>query len=124
MPHLADIVDRLWAQIESVVFITRDQFARGLERWEIEPVEIGGELAFVGLTQGPEFHFASFDTGARITSEMIRSRLTAIMDRHGFVTTTTPKDEPRQHRLNRRLGFVATGENEFFVSYRLDKKCP
>ena len=117
------ITDRLWEQLEPLVFISRDQFDEGLKSWEIEPVEINGEVAFVALTRGPEFHFASFGTGARITSAMIWERLNRIMDRHGYVTTRTPHDEPRQQRLNERLGFRKTGDDEFFAHFRMDRTC-
>jgi hypothetical protein len=86
-----DIIDALWAQIEPVVYITREQFASGLEQWDVEPVLVTpegvlghvGELAFVALTKGPEFHFASFGTGAAISLRMIRARLAQIIERRG-----------------------------------------
>jgi hypothetical protein len=120
---IPSILDALWAEIEPIAFITKEQFARGLDAWEIEPVEIDGELAFVTLTQGPEFHCTSLGIGRPISMAMIRARLEPILDRHGFVTTRTPKSEPRQHRLNLRFGFRAVGEDEFFTIYRLDKPC-
>lgn len=117
----AAVIDALWAQIEPIAFITRDQFARGLDAWEVEPVEVDGELAFAALTQGPEFHFTTFGTGHPISLAMIRARLDPILARHGFVTTRTPKDEPRQHRFNRLIGFKVSGEDEHFIHYRLEK---
>ena len=115
------VTDAIWAQIEPDVYIARDQFERCLSEWEIEAVEIDGALAFAGLTRGPEFHFASFDTGAQITRDMIRSRLTPIMARHGFVTTRTPTEGmDRQHRFNRAFGFKVAGYDEFFTHYRLE----
>lgn len=120
-----DVIDALWEQIEPFAFLTREQFVSGLACWDIEPVVIDGQLAFATLTNGPEFHFASFDTGAPITRTMINSRLDAIIERHGFVTTRTPVEGAgRQHRLNKLLGFQVTGTSEFFVHYRRDKKCP
>lgn len=124
MSGSGDLMDRIWAQLEPIVFITRAQFERGLEGWEIEPVEIEGELAFATFSKGPEFHFTSFDTGHLITREMIHTRLRVIIDRHGYATTRTPRDEsPRQHRLNKRLGFHVESESEFFIHYRLDGPC-
>lgn len=119
----AAVIDALWAQIEPTAYITRDQFARGLDAWEVEPVEVDGELAFAALTQGAEFHFTTFGTGRPISLAMIRARLEPILARHGFVTTRTPKGESRQHRFNKLIGFKAVGESEFFVNYRLDPKC-
>lgn len=119
-----DVVDALWAKIEPVVFITRDQFARGLDDWEIEVVrDDKDEIGFVVLVQGAEIHFESFGSGIPITQRMIRERLAPIMRGHGYVTTRTPKDAERQHRFNRAFGFEAVGEDEFYVFYRMDKKC-
>ena len=121
---MTEVIDRLWGQIEPIVYITRGQFERVLTDWEIEPVAVNGELAFAALVKGPEFHFASFDTGAPITRGMIRSRLEPIMKRHGFVATRTPKTgADRQHRFNRAFGFQVFGEDEFFTHYRLERAC-
>jgi hypothetical protein len=115
-----DVIDRLWAQIEPDVYITREQFVRGLVDWDIEAIRIDGELAFVTLTRGPEFHYTSFGVG-KISIAMIRLWLAPILDLHGYATTRTLKSEPRQHRLNLRLGCTVTGEDEFTIHYRLDR---
>lgn len=118
----ADVVDALWEQIEPTVFISRLEFVAGLADWDVEAVRVDDALAFVAMTKGPEFHFAAFGTGAPITMGMIRARLEPIIARHGFVTTQTPKEgADRQHRFNRAFGFHAISEDEFFVTYRMDK---
>lgn len=118
---MMDVRDALWQQVEPIVFITKDQFMAGLAEWEIEPVEIDGTLAFAALQRGSEFHFSSFGSGARISMPMIKSRLDSIMAVHGCVTTRTPKDDAdRQHRINRKLGFVVTHQDEFFTHYRME----
>jgi hypothetical protein len=119
-----DIVDRLWAQIEADVYITRDQFVRGLADWNIEPIEVGSVLAWVTLSRGPEFHYTSFDAGMPLSFARMHGWLAPILAEYGYVTTRTLKDEPRQHPVNRRRGFKATGEDEFCTFYRLDvAKC-
>lgn len=116
------VIDALWAQIEPTVFITREQYVGELDGWDIEAVHIAGRLAFAVLSRGPEFHFASFGTGAPISLRMIRERLGPLIERHGYVTTRTPKaGADRQHRFNRLLGFKAVGEDEFFTTYRKDR---
>lgn len=114
-----DIVNALWGQIEPHVFITRDQFARELDNWTMRKIEIQGRPAFITLSKGPEFHFASLDAGHRVTMKMGRAWLTEILDEYGYVTTRTPKDDDRQHRFNRLVGFKAVGADEFFVHYRM-----
>lgn len=122
---MTDVADQLWAQIESEVYITREQFDRALAEWTIETAYHDGRLAFAALTRGPEFHLASFETGMRITPTMIRRHLDPILERHGCVTTRTPKEgADRMHRFNQAFGFQKTGESEFFVNYRLERKCP
>lgn len=120
----AEVIDRLWRQTEPTVFITRAEFERGMAQWDIEPVRIDGELAFAGLTRGPEFHFASFGTARPISRAMIWDRLNPILAEHGYVLTKTPIDgADRQHRLNQRMGFKVVGQDEFYLFYRLEQKC-
>lgn len=113
-----EVIDRLWAEIEDIVFITRDQFERGLREWDIIPVEIDG-ASFVTLRRGPEFHVANAGTGRPITTRMIRMCIAPILEQYGFVTTRTPKDDERQCVVNRRFGFKAIGEDEFFTHFRM-----
>ena len=113
-------IDAMWSQIETVSYITREQFVGGLDGWEIEPVVINGDLAFAALSRGSEFHFASFGTGAKITRSMINERLKRICDQHGFVITKTPRiGADRQHRFNLAFAFRLCGEDEHFIHYRL-----
>jgi hypothetical protein len=120
----AEVIDRLWDQMEPTVYITRDQFVRGLADWDVEAVRVDGKLAFAALVKGPEFHFASFETGAPIRMAMIRSRLDPIIERHGYVTTRTPiAGADRQHRFNRAFGFEVFGQDEFFLHYKKDRSC-
>ncbi len=117
-----DLVTLLWAPIEPLVYISRDQFAAGLAEWDVETVEIDGRPAFIVLTKGPEFHFTSLNSGARVSMKLIRDMLRPIIERHGCVTTTTPIDgADRQHRFNKLLGFSPVETTEFFVRYRLDQ---
>jgi hypothetical protein len=120
-----DVIDALWAKIEPIAFITRDQFARGLEDWNIEVMRAAdGELALVAMTQGSEFHLDSFGKGIPITPKMINERFEPLMKRYGCVTTRTPiEGEDRQHRFNRAFGFKEVGRDEFFVHYRKDAPC-
>lgn len=115
-----EVIDRLWAEIEPVTFITRAQFETGLEAWKIEPVVVDGVLAFAWMSRGPEIHFASFQTGARVTREMLKARRASILAEYGHIVTRTPKDDVCMQRINRMLGFKVEREDEFFVHFRLE----
>jgi len=122
------VIDSLWRQAEPSVFITREQFEESLVGWTIDPVERGGELVAAVVTRGPELHFATFVRFA-FSLRLIREHVDPLLERHGFVLVRTPKDDARQRRFNERLGFVAEGESEFFINYRLEApawraKCP
>jgi hypothetical protein len=120
-----DVIDALWAKIEPICFITKEQFALGLEDWDIETMRVDGRLALVALTQGPEFHLESFGEGVPITPKMIKQRFAPLLERYGCVTTTTPiEGMDRQHRFNRAFGFKEVGRTEFMIHYRLEKSCP
>lgn len=120
-----EAIEILWLEMEPSVYITRGQFMAGLEDWETRLMEINGVPAMVTFTKGPEFHFASLNTGAPVTLAIIRSEFAAVINKYGFLTTKTPIDGyDRQHRLNQRIGFKITGQDKHFVHYRLDTQCP
>jgi len=124
MTDASDVIDRLWEQLEPMVYITREQFCTGLAAWKMETVEVNGEAAFVTLTNGPEFHFTSLGTRAPATAGLIRRLFAPVLEQHGYVATRTPKDgADRQHRFNRLLGFRPVGDDEFFIHYRLEPTC-
>ena len=115
------IIDRLWQQVENRVFISRSDFERNLDGWKIEPVELDGQVAGAILTCGPELHFASFGHGHPITRQMIHDYAQPIIDEYGYIRTKTPKDDERQGRLNKLIGFTVEREDEFFVYYRAER---
>jgi hypothetical protein len=120
------VIDKLWEKAEPTLFISKEQFIASLDGWTIEGLEIDGELAFVGMQKGPEFHFQNFGAKHRITMKMAKAYLQPLITQYGYVMTRTPKDDARQHRFNRRFGFEITGEDEFDVHYRLERirPCP
>ena len=115
------LLSKVWAQIEPHVFITKREYLAGLEGWKVSPFEREGALLGAAITKGPEFHFVTFGGRWNLTRADIRSWLKPILDEYGCVTTKTPKDDTRQQRFNRLLGFVPEGEDEFFVHMRLTK---
>lgn len=115
------IRDRLWEKAEPSLYISKDEFLYWLDGWDIEPVEIDGELAFVTLRKGPLFHFESFGTKRLISPKMIRAFLQKIIDEHGYAETRTPKGDKRQHRFNLAYGFQIVGEDELDTIFRIEK---
>lgn len=115
------IADLLWERAEPLLYISKEQFFKELEAWQIEPVEVGGELAFITMVKGPEFHFQSMGTKHRITRAMIRNFLAPILDKYGHAITHTPIEDPRQHRFNLLIGFQVIGEDGFDKIYRIDQ---
>lgn len=119
-----EIKDLIWKQMEPVVFIARADFMAELEAWSIDPVEIDGRLAFIGMSKGPEFHFISLGSGHRLSFDLVRRGLEPIIEKHGYALTKTPKEDIRQQRFNRAYGFYPVGEDEFYIHYRLDRIRP
>ena len=87
-----EAIETLWLEMEPDVYITRRQFMAGLEDWETRLVEIKGVPAMVTFIKGPEFHFASLNTGAPVTLGMMRSEIAYVIRKHGVLTTKTPVD--------------------------------
>lgn len=116
------IEDLLWQQASEVLFITKEQYLEKLRAYAIEPVERDGVLVGAVLRKGPEFHFTTFGSGRPITRAMIRDCLAPQLEEFGYVETLTPRSDERQHRLNRKLGFVQVSEDEFNVRYRVARE--
>ena len=115
------MIDLLWQHRPELLFVTKEQFAAALDGWEIDPRKVDGEIAFVWLSKGPELHFVCTATGKSMPKAMLRDVLQGVLDRHGYVVVKTPKDDARQQRFNRTVGFRQIGEDEYDVHLRLDK---
>jgi hypothetical protein len=112
-----DLIDRLWQ--DSPLFLARDEFAKTLEGWTLEPVEHDGEVVGVVVVNGPRFHFAKFTPEFQVGRSILRKYPGELVARHGFAETSTPKDDTRQQRFNERLGFRKVGEDAFDIHYRI-----
>jgi len=115
------IEDMIWEKAAEDLYIGKAEYMAQLATWEIEPVERCGTIIGAVLRRGAEFHFATFGATPRIGRDTVRDVLAPQLAQFGYVTTKTPKPETRQHRFNRAVGFVAVGEDEFNIHYRLDR---
>lgn len=117
----ADVRELIWRQASEHLFVTREQYMADLDQWEIEPIEVAGEIAFAIMVKGAAIHLASFRTGHKFPLHAFKDRVQDLLDRHGHVETRTPKGETRQRALNEVFGFAKTGEDDYDVHYRLDR---
>jgi hypothetical protein len=117
MPELSDL---LWEKAEPVLFITKDEYLATLAEWVIKPVHLDGELAWITVQKGPEFHFQSVGKTRVMPLRLIREFLQGILSEHGFALTKTPIEDTRQQRFNERFGFHRVGQDQYDVHYRLD----
>lgn len=123
----AAIIDRLWE--DCPLFLTRSEFERTLDGWDIEEVRDDNGMAVV-VSKGAEFHFQILDHGFQVTREHLRRWPGALIAKYGYAVTRTPKDDERQIRFNRRLGFEVVGEDDFDYTMRIthlrvkDTTCP
>ena len=117
----AEIIDLLWGVDEKVLYLSKTQYVDSLNGWLIEPHYEGNIMVGATLTNGPEFHFATFGDQWKMTRADIRRYLCPLIEQHGYVATKTPKEDTRQSRFNKTLGFFVTGEDEFFTHYKLER---
>ena len=117
----SDILELLWAANEEAVYITKQQFMAGFEDWAITPHYENGTMVGATISKGSEFHFATFGGKWKMTRADIRRYLNPILEQYGCVTTRTPKEDVRQRRFNKILGFEITGEDEFYTHFRLEQ---
>jgi len=114
----SDLVEQLWQ--DSPLFVSLEDFASALDGWELEPVMRDGRPAVIFVVKGPEFHFAKLDPAFQCDRETLRRFPGELIARHGYAVTKTPKDDLRQQRFNRRLGFYPVGEDAEFIHFRID----
>jgi len=119
-----DILERLWLANEEAVYITKQEFMANLADWDVAPHYAGDVMVAAVLRRGSDFHFATFGDKWTLTRADIRRYLTPILEQYGCVTTRTPKNDARQSRFNKLLGFVSTGEDEFCIHYKLEQSSP
>ena len=121
MKTRSEIIDLLWGVDEKVLYLSKTQYIDSLNGWLIEPRYEDGVMVGATLTNGPEFHFATFGSQWKLTRADIRRYLCPLIERYGYVTTKTPKEDTRQSRFNKILGFFVTSEDEFFTHYKLER---
>lgn len=116
---MTTLIDMLWNDVKDVLYIDRAEFESRLAGWQVTPVVIDGVTAFATMTNGPEFHCHSFETGKPIPRKMLRDFIDGIVRRYGYALTRTPKEDVRQHRFNKAFGFEVVGEDAYDVFYRI-----
>ena len=118
------VVNRLWDDYVnhiSSVCLTFDQFQAVLETCRVNQEIIDGEVAFITVCFGPDFHLLSMDTGHLITRPMIMRQFAPLLEQYGKVTTTVPKTDVRWARFLRVAGFRVTGEDWCSTRYEMDR---
>ncbi len=107
---------------ESPLFLTRAEFEKTLEGWTLDPLlNEAGEVAMVFVVNGPAFHFAKFDKAYQPGRKDLRRYPGEMIERYGYALTSTPREDARQLKFNRRLGFYQVGEDEYDIHQRIDK---
>lgn len=118
---MSELAEVLWLKAEPVVYVTKDQYLKSLAEWVIKPVHVDGELAWVTIQKGPEFHFQSMGKTRGMPLRVIRDFLQGVIDEHGFALTKTPIEDARQQRFNERFGFQRVGQDQYDIIYRIEK---
>jgi hypothetical protein len=117
-----DMIGLMWEQAQKTLYIDREAFIRSLDGWALDPqYNEAGELVCVWLTKGPQLHFATFGKPWNLTRDDIRKRLCPLIERYGHAETFTPKEDARQHRFNKLIGFVAKYEDQFYIHYKIER---
>lgn len=118
-----DLLERLWEHDKDTTYLAKGDYLASLEGWRIEPHEVDGQLVGITITKGSEFHFVTLGLKWGLRRSDIRQYLEPLIKEFGCVTTRTPKDDSRQQRFNKILGFVPVGEDEFYIHFRLEHLC-
>ena len=115
----SDLIAALWK--DSPLFLTLEEFTRGLEGWQLDPIPGPQGVAGVVVHKGPQFHFAKFDPSFQVGRDILKRYPGELIARYGYAETKTPIDDTRQQKFNQRLGFFVTGQDEFDLHMRIEK---
>lgn len=118
---MQSLTDLLWEKAEPVLYISKDEFLHTLAEWTIKPVYVEGELAWITVQKGPEFHFQSMGRPKIMPLRLIREFLDSILAAHGYAQTKTPIEATRQQRFNERFGFKRVGQDQYDIHYRIER---
>lgn len=119
MSDRAALIAQMYEHKSDLLFVTLEQYALALDGWTLEPLYIGGDLAYVLISKGPEFHYVSFETGHRLPLKLFANRCMQLHRAFGYFETRTPKDDRRQQHFNERVGMKRIGEDAYDFHYRL-----
>lgn len=118
---MQSLTDLLWQKAEPVLFISKDEYLKTLAEWVVKAVHVDGELAWITVQKGPEFHFQNVGQTRVMPIRLIREFLQGIIDEHGHAITRTPIEDVRQQRFNERFGFQRIGQDQFDFIYRIER---
>ncbi len=115
------LIDRLWANAEPHVYISKAEFVANLADWHVYDITREDGLVAIVCEKGPEFHFQPGGEGAHISRRIARGVVQNLIDTHGHAVTKTPLHMLKQQRFNEAFGFEVTDRDEYDVHYRITK---
>lgn len=95
--------------------VSREDFARHVEGWDVHPVTLDGQTVGAVLVKGPEIHACIAEGFGRWFRREQAAILNAVIDKHGYAQTQATTEAGI--RFVQRLGFKKHGD-----SYRRDTK--
>ena len=92
-----------------------------LLNWDAHPVYRKGELAGIGITNGPEIHFVTAPEwrGRLMTRRIIRDFLEPLLLEHNYLVTRVLTENTTSPEFLKRLGFVMVLSNLDYDTYVL-----
>lgn len=120
------VMDQMWDTIKDTLYISREQFEKSLEGYTVTPMANDAGIYAVVIHRGPSFHFMTLGPKWSLTKEILRQFPGSLIALYGYAETFTPIEDTRQHRFNKRLGFVETRRDEQNIYYRIEgmTSCP
>lgn len=116
------LIDRMFSESKkSLYFTTREAFAKSLDDYDLSPMYQDGKMYAVVVSKGPEFHFMVMGEKWTLNKEILEEYPGSLIRRFGYAETFTPVEDERQHRFNKRLGFVETRRDENNVYYKIER---
>lgn len=116
------LLDLAWRKVSDQLYVTPEQFAESMSGYELSPeFNVDGEIHSVVIHAGPDFHFLTLGPKWSLNKDILSRWPGKLIEQFGYATTTTPLDDVRQHRFNKRLGFFEVSRDNVNVNYKIEK---
>ncbi len=109
-----------WESVRDRWLVSHDEFAAFVSGWDVEPVQVRGDIVGAILTRGPEIHacIKPEGFGRWLSRAVLRRTVGKAVEMHGYAETRVTTGNAAGEAFVRRLGFLPVATENGVTRYR------